>query len=32
MRAKINLETYQLEVGNDRIPLWRTTVGVTRSD
>jgi hypothetical protein len=28
MRARINLETDQLEVGNDRIPLRKTTVGI----
>jgi hypothetical protein len=32
MRARINLETDQLEVGNDRIPLRKTTVGIARYD
>jgi hypothetical protein len=32
MRAKMNLETDQLEVGNDRFPLRRTTVDGTRFD
>lgn len=32
IRAKMNLKTDELGVGNDRIPLRGPTVGVTRSD
>jgi hypothetical protein len=32
MRAKINLETDYLQVGSDRIPMRKTTVGIARSD
>jgi hypothetical protein len=32
MTVRINLETYQLQVGNDKVPMRRSTVSVTHSD